>query len=93
MKDFLAHARNYACICTHTRSHMQARQCKLVHTCTHLHTCISTRTQRHARTLFLHLDQLGFDQFYKKKFICHCMLISRCSNYILKNTYVNPYKV
>ena len=49
-----------------TRSHMHTHQYKLLHTCTHQHTYINTRTQRHARTLFLHLGQFGFDQFYKK---------------------------
>ena len=39
---------------------------------------MNTRTHRHARTLFLYLDQLGFDQFYKKKkfFVIVCLLVN-----------------
>ena len=61
----------------HACSSMQVR--------TYMHTpiCayINTRTQRHARTPFLNLGLLGFDKFYKKKIIYHCMLIGKCNNY------------
>ena len=51
------------------------------HANTPIHMRINTRRQRHACTSFLHLSQLRFDRFHKKKFTFHCMLIIKCNNF------------
>ena len=62
---------------------------------THAHTYTRARTHilKDMHTLFLHLGLLGFDQFYKKKIIFHCILTRYCNNYNLKTAYVNLCKV
>ena len=65
-------------VCMHTHTYVLIHACSSMQARTHaaqtpiIHAFINTSTRRHARMLFLRLGRLGFDEFYKKKFVTVC---------------------
>ena len=70
----------------HAFAFIRASICILINASLYTLACTYTRVQTHAlkdthARYFYIQDDWDLTSFIKEKFICHCMLISKCSNY------------